>query len=95
MRLRARADANQDEIVKALRAIGCSVLPTHQLGNGAPDLAVGIRGVNLMMEIKDGSKPPSEQRLTDDEMTFLNEWRGHYSVVHNVAEALEEVRRHG
>ena len=93
MRKRARVDSNQSEIVKALRSIGCSVLPTHQLGAGAPDIAVGLRGHTLFLEIKDGDKPPSEQQLTQDEQRFMREWRGHYAVVHNVIEAIDEVRR--
>lgn len=43
MRRAARTDANQVEIVSALRAIGCSVSDTSGVGGGFPDLAVGFR----------------------------------------------------
>jgi len=95
MRKRARIDANQNEIAKALRAIGCSVLFTHQLGDGAGDLLIGFRGRNLMLELKDGDKPKSRQKLTKDETEFKSSWRGHYAVVSSVAEAIDEVRRNG
>ena len=63
----AKADANQGEIVQALRQMGASVQHTHQLGQGAPDAICGYKGVNLLIEIKDGGKPPSKRKLTPDE----------------------------
>jgi hypothetical protein len=93
MRKRARIDANQPEIVKALRSIGCSVLPIHQLGDGAPDLLVGRRGKNILLEIKDGDKPPSERKLTPDEQDFLAAWCGQYSIVETVQQAIDAVIR--
>lgn len=92
MRKRARIDANQPAIVKALRQVGCSVLLIHQLGDGAPDLLVGIRGSNLLMEVKDGDKAPSEQILTTDEFDFHLKWKGNVWVVRSVDEALQIVR---
>ena len=62
---RAAVDANQAEIVKALRKVGATVQPLHRVGQGCPDLAVGHGGVNHMIEVKDGSKPPSARGLTD------------------------------
>lgn len=67
MKTAARTDANQKEIVTALRKIGCYVLPTHQL-KSAFDLLVAYRGKLFIMEIKDGTKPPSQRRLTPGEM---------------------------
>ena len=93
MRKRARSDANQPGIVKALRQIACSVLLTHQLGDGAPDILVGRNGHNILMEIKDGDKSPSEWALTPDEADFQALWRGNYFVVRSVDEAIDVVRR--
>ena len=47
MRRAGKIDANQPEIVAALRDAGCSVLSLAQLGGGVPDLLIG-RG-NLML----------------------------------------------
>jgi hypothetical protein len=58
MRRAAKVDANHADIVKALRAAGCGVLDLSKVGNGCPDLLVHA-GVTVLMEIKDGSKPPS------------------------------------
>lgn len=89
MRQRARVDGNHAEIVQALRAAGCTVLSLHQVGAGCPDVLAGIDGRNLLLEIKDGSKPPSRRALTADETAFHAAWRGQIAVVSNVAEALE------
>lgn len=89
MRQRARVDGNHAEIVEALRAAGCTVLHLHQVGGGCPDVLAGIEGRNLLIEIKDGSKPPSRRALTADEATFHAAWRGQIAVASTVAEALE------
>jgi len=89
MRVRARKDDNHKEIAAALIKIGASVLDTSQLGNGAPDIIVGFRGQNVLVEIKDGDKPPSKRRLTPDEVKFQLSWQGNYKVVNSVDEALK------
>jgi hypothetical protein len=86
-----RVDANQAEIVKALRAAGCSVAVTSSLGKGFPDLVVGYFGRNFLLEVKDGSKPPSKRVLTSEEMGFVAAWRGQYDVVEDVNQALRAV----
>ena len=91
MRTRARIDANQVAIVKALRGIGASVRSLAQLGGGVPDLLVGRRGVTLILEIKNGSKPASETRLTPDEQKFVNEWAGQWAKVTSPEGAVQYV----
>ena len=89
MRTAARTDANQKAIVSALRQIGCSVQPLHMVGKGCPDILVGYRGLNILLEIKDGSKPPSKRKLTPDEITFFEKWRGQVRVCESVQEAID------
>lgn len=91
MRKRAATDRNQSEIVNAYRRIGCTVTCTHQLGDGFPDLVVGFRRVNYLIEIKDGAKPPSAQKLTPDELAFHEKWQGTVHVVSTIDEALAVV----
>ena len=85
---RGRVDRNQGLIVDALRGVGASVAITSSVGAGFPDIVVGYRGVNYLMEIKDGEKPPSRRQLTADEERFHQTWRGGVVVVNNVEEAL-------
>lgn len=91
MRRAARVDDNQPEIVAALRAVGATVEPLHFVGRGFPDIAVGYRGYNYLIEIKDGAKPPSKRRLTVDERDWHDQWRGQVTVVESVDQALKAI----
>ena len=91
MRRNAKVDSNQVEIVAALRRVGASVAHTHMVGDGFPDIIVGYRGHNYMVEIKDGSKKPSAQKLTDDEKDFHKDWLGTIHIVNGVDSALEMI----
>lgn len=87
----AKIDANQNEIVSALRKIGCSVQILSSVGKGCPDILVGFRGKNFLIEIKDGNKPPSGQKLTPDQVEWHASWNGQVSVANSVEAAIEIV----
>lgn len=89
----AKVDANQAAIVKALRQMGASVQPLHMVGQGTPDLLVGIQGRNYLLEVKDGSKPPSAQRLTVDQIEWHGEWRGQVEVVNSIDQTILVIQR--
>jgi Holliday junction resolvase len=76
MRRAARIDANQEQVVSALRAAGATVQSLAGVGVGVPDLLVGYQGKTLLLEVKDGKKPPSERRLTEDQVRWHGAWRG-------------------
>ena len=88
---RNAVDANQGEIVDALRKAGCSVAPTSQAGDGFPDLVVGRACVNYLLEVKDGNKIPSAQKLTPKQRKFHKQWLGQVDVVNSVEQAFEVV----
>jgi hypothetical protein len=93
MRHAARIDANQEQIVSALRAMGATVRVVTQ-GNGLPDLLVGFRGVTILMEVKDGQKVPSARKLTPAEQKFFDEWRGGIvAIVNSVDEAIDLLKK--
>ncbi len=81
MRHAAKIDANQEKIVRLLRACGCSVQSLASVGSGCPDLLVGRQGVNWLLEVKDGSRKPSEQRLTPLQALWHEAWRGQVGTV--------------
>ena len=85
---RARVDRNQKEIVAALRKGGATVHCLHAVGGGCPDLVVGWKGVNYLMEVKDGEKPMSQRKLTPDQVKWHDQWKGQKCVVKSVDEAL-------
>ena len=72
----AKIDANQEQIVTALRAAGASVQSLAGVGKGVPDLLVGYQGQTLLLEIKDGRKPPSARLLTEDQLRWHGSWKG-------------------
>lgn len=82
MRKYGRVDANQTELVRELRLIGCSVVSTASLGNGFPDIVVGYRGSNYLFEIKilEGVRNPKPAKLTTDEVEFMATWKGQVHV---------------
>lgn len=85
MRYANRIDANQNAIVDALRKAGAYVRIISQ-GDGIPDLLVAYKGYTILMEVKDGSKPPSARKLTEAEQKFFDEWTGGMLVVVNSVE---------
>lgn len=80
LRRAARIDANQPEIVKTFRKLGWYVLIISQLKNCC-DIIVSKSGRTIAVEIKDGAKPPSAQKLTDGELKFKEEWQGEYRLI--------------
>ncbi len=71
MRRAAKVDANQSEIVDALRRAGASVELLHQVGAGCPDILVGFRGFNYLFEIK-----VAKEKLNDLQQSWHLQWRG-------------------
>ena len=81
-------DANHRAIVNALRMFGCSVEAITGSA-GTPDLLVGHLGLTELVEVKDGSKPPSARRLNASQVAWHRRWRGRpVRVVESVDEAL-------
>ncbi len=76
MRRAAKIDANQTQVVTALRAAGAVVHSLAAVGNGVPDLLVAFRGQTMLMEIKDGSLSQSRQALTPAQVDFHKAWIG-------------------
>jgi hypothetical protein len=92
MRRAAKIDQNQTLIVKQLRLLGYSVYITSMVGKGFPDLVIGKRNENYLVELKDGSKPPSARKLTDDEAKFIEGWQGTVIVAHDLDGILNQIK---
>ena len=84
MKYAKKVDANQNQIVKCLRKMGCKVHITSQVGYGFPDLVVGIADKVFLVEIKDGSKPPSQRHLTASERDFADDWGFAYVIIESL-----------
>ena len=81
-----RSDSNQAEIVKALRAIGCSV----DIIEEPVDLLVGLRKRTVAMEVKN---PEKDWELTTKQKKFFAEFNGEAYIVENEGEALRAMLR--
>jgi hypothetical protein len=88
MRRAARTDRNHQEVIAALRKVGATAFSLHAVGTGFPDIIAGFRGVNILIEVKDGSRVASEQRITSDQKTFIESWAGQVTVVKSAEEAV-------
>lgn len=84
MRTYGRTDDNQTEMVSALRRVGAKVQSLANIGEGCPDLLVLYRGAIFLLEVKDGSKPKSKQKLTPDEIEWHEDARHRGVAVHVV-----------
>jgi hypothetical protein len=92
MRRAAKIDANHEAVVEMLRSCGATVQSLAATGKGCPDLLVGYRGQTFLMEIKDGKKPPSEKRMTIDQVNWHMRWNGgSLSVVYSPENALKVI----
>ena len=87
-----RTDANQPDIVKALRKLpGITVETSHD------DIIVGYKGVNYWYEIKEPrhvSNQTGELRpscIKPSQYKLLDSWKGHYKIVWNVDQILEDM----
>jgi hypothetical protein len=85
-RVNAKRDENEPEIVKALKLAGAKV--DRLSGRGTPDLLVGFRLKNWLLEVK---KP--KEHLTDDQQVWHMDWTGHgqVTIVRTPNEALEAI----
>ena len=83
-----RIDGNQARVVKSLEECGCEVQSLAALGEGVADLLVNYKPRQrlFLMEVKDGSKPPSKRVLTPAQV----EWHKRFPVVvvNNTKEAV-------
>ena len=93
MRRRAASDGNQPEIVAALRGIGATVVACHAVGAGFPDLVVGYRGRNFLIEVKDPAQPKHRHELTPAQVEFHGGWKGQIAKVFTADEALAVIMR--
>lgn len=76
MRTAARVDQNQAAIIAALRRVGATVCILSSVGHGCPDLLVGYKGKNYLLEVK-----AKTGRLTRHQIAWINAWAGQVQVL--------------
>ena len=94
MRRAARIDANQPAIVAALKTVGCTVRSLAAVGDDFPDLIVGFRGGNYLMEVKNqasGGNHRGQSKISSGQRDHVDIWAGQTAIVWSVEEALAVV----
>jgi len=94
-RKRGRTDGNHTEVIEAMRNIGAVVYSVASIPNFT-DTLVGYRGQLFIIEIKDGTLPPSKRKLTDGEIKCKTDFERvgvTYHVANSVAEALNIISK--
>ena len=84
-RYAARTDLNQQEIVDALKAIGCDV----EIIGTPVDLLCGYRKRNFLIEVK----RPGEKPRTKKQKDFIKNWKGQVRICETAEEAIQLVTR--
>jgi hypothetical protein len=85
MRTAARTDANQHELVEALKKIGAKCYYIKK----PVDLVVGYRGRSILLEVKRPDKRNWE--MTQEQKDFIAGWPGEVHVCYTVEEAISAV----
>lgn len=93
MRRVGKVDANQAAIVQRLRQCAVKVEILSDVGKGCPDILCGFRGVNVLLELKNGDKTASRQKLTADQVAWHQSWPGQVDVVSTFEEAWAVIER--
>ena len=77
----ARRDANHKDVAATFRALGCSVFETDRVGEGFPDLVIGMAGANLLVELKNPETHYGRGGLSKSQTKFNDAWRGDKVIV--------------
>jgi hypothetical protein len=90
-RVRARRkDSNHVSVGDYLRALGWSVLDLAKHGVSV-DYVVGKPGIAVLLEVKDGAKPPSARKLTPAEEELKANWQGPYIIALSGEDAAQQL----
>jgi len=81
-----KVDANHAEVRDGIRDAlpGCTIFDAAGAGDGFPDLVVGWRGMNFLLEVK----PKGKKLRGVKQCEFHKNWQGQTAVVHSAAEGL-------
>ena len=82
-----RKDANHKEIIAYFRSHGALVDDVSDLMGLGYDIVVGWGEVIVLVEIKDGDKPPSARRLTESEEAAQARWGQKFAVIESTDQA--------
>lgn len=87
-------DKNHDQMVSVFEQMGCSVLETHTMGGGFPDLVLGLIGQTILVEVKNPETGYGRKGLSESQRKMSDAWRGSkVNVVSTEDEAIDLIQR--
>lgn len=88
-----KVDNNSKEILDAAKKLGCTILRLEKIGKGCSDDLLGYKGFNILIEIKDGKKCPSQRKLNPIQVKFHSEWKGQKPyIIYSVDDLIDLLR---
>lgn len=89
----ARTDRNQKTVADEIREClaGSTVMDLSGVGKGVPDLLVGWRGRNYLIEVKNPLQRASDQKLTPVQEDWHSKWQGSAFVATSAASAIAQI----
>ena len=86
----ARVDQNQKDVIAEIRSAlkGCTVTDLSAVGKGMPDIIIGWKNRNWLIEIKNPKQKPSDRKLSDAQVRWHGKWAGQAHVAHSASEAI-------
>jgi len=84
---KGKVDGNQTDIVKALVKCGYSVRSMASVGDGFPDLLVGVQSLNILLEVK-----MPKGKLRAKQTAFRDGWHGQCATVTSAEDAVKMVQ---
>ena len=88
MRRAAKVDANQDQVVSALRAAGASVQSLAPIGKGCPDLLVSFKDGLFLFEVKNKH---GKNEVNEAQQKWHIAWNGTVHIVYDAEQALKVI----
>lgn len=84
----SKKDDNHKEIDDLFNKLGWSTLDISPLKNCA-DIVCAKGNITIVGEVKDGSKPPSQRKLSTGEQEFRDRWRGYWFKIESLKDVIE------
>lgn len=85
---RGAVDANQEEIVLALKGAGVGVISMAQVQRGVPDIFAALNNRSVFLEVKNPQTAYGRSGLTRMQKRFADSWQGEIYIVTSPEEAL-------
>src|SRR3990167_2302049 len=87
--------SNKAEIVQILKKVpGLSVLDLSELEEGCPDLLIGYKGFNHLIEIKNSDSKESGTLQTERRKIFFDGWLGQIIIASDIDAILFAIISH-